>query len=373
MIRGNSHHSIREIESLKDLIRGKRNLRQATIQNIDFTQTTIRWETLDLEGSTFLGCTFSEGEQDKIIKRGAIVFPVIDQLPYDPYRAHLYSWRELLEVRKDKTIDLQIYEHFSAFRFSPSINEALYQRIHDHAIDDALRDYLGPRIDNRYEKRCVGIMGGHGTSRKDPMFKEVAKTAYLLAKEGYLVVSGGGPGIMEASNLGAYMSAYTLEDLGKVLTSLEKAPKYSDTEYTPLALEVLSKFPDGRESLAIPTWFYGHEPSNVFASHIAKYFSNSIREDNLLALCLNGIIFAPGSAGTTQEIFQDAAQNHYVTFDYISPMVFLGKERYEKETLLFKTLQTLAKGRAYEDFLFLTDSAEEAVTCIQNNPPLKAN
>ena len=39
MIRGNSHHSIREIESLKDLIRGKRNLRQATIQNIDFTQT----------------------------------------------------------------------------------------------------------------------------------------------------------------------------------------------------------------------------------------------------------------------------------------------------------------------------------------------
>ena len=52
-------------------------------------------------------------------------------------------------------------------------------------------------------------------------------------------------------------------------------------------------------SLAVPTWFYGHEPSNLFASHIAKYFSNSIREDTLLAVALYGIVFAPGSAGTT--------------------------------------------------------------------------
>jgi predicted Rossmann-fold nucleotide-binding protein len=371
MIRGNSHHSIREIESLKDLIRGQNNLRQATIQNIDFTSTSIQWSSLDLEGCTFLGCTFHKQDLPLLIEKGAFVFPAIETLPYNPYRAKLYNWEELLRSINGIPTDLRIYEHFSENRFSPSVNEALYQRIHDHAIDDALRDYLGPKLNHRYEKKCVGIMGGHGTLRTDPMFKEVAKTAFLLGKAGFLVVSGGGPGIMEACNLGAYMSAYTLEDLEEVLKPLESAPHYEDKNYMPLALDILKKYPDGAESLAIPTWFYGHEPSNVFASHIAKYFSNSIREDNLLALCLNGIIFAPGSAGTTQEIFQDAAQNHYVTFDYISPMVFLGKERYEKETPLFSTLQCLAEGRKYKDYLFLTNSAEEAVNCIRNNPPLK--
>ena len=76
----------------------------------------------------------------------------------------------------------------------------------------------------------------------------------------------------------------------------------------------------------MPTWFYGHEPTNLFSVHVAKYFSNSIREDGLLAIAEHGIIFSPGSAGTTQEIFQDATQNHYATFGTISPMVFLSKE-----------------------------------------------
>ena len=36
-----------------------------------------------------------------------------------------------------------------------------------------------------------------------------------------------------------------------------------------------------------------------------------------------GVIYSPGSAGTMQEIFQYAAQNHYRAFGYESPMVFL--------------------------------------------------
>ena len=75
--------------------------------------------------------------------------------------------------------------------------------------------------------------------------------------------------------------------------------------------------------LSIPTWFYGHEPSNPFASHIAKYFSNSEREDGLLAVATAGIVFVPGGPGTLQEVFQDAAQNAYETYGQSSPMVFL--------------------------------------------------
>jgi hypothetical protein len=83
--------------------------------------------------------------------------------------------------------------------------------------------------------------------------------------------------------------------------------------------------PEGRgESLAIPTWFYGHEPPTPFATSIAKYFSNPLREDGLLSIAVDGVVYAPGQAGTVQEIFQDAAQNVYGVVDgRFSPMAFL--------------------------------------------------
>jgi two-component system alkaline phosphatase synthesis response regulator PhoP len=38
-----------------------------------------------------------------------------------------------------------------------------------------------------------------------------------------------------------------------------------------------------------------------------------VREDGLLSLAKGGVVFAPGPAGTIQEIFQDLTQNHYGT------------------------------------------------------------
>ena len=64
-------------------------------------------------------------------------------------------------------------------------------------------------------------------------------------------------------------------------------------------------------SLSIPTWFYGHEPSNLFATGIAKYFANALREDTLLHRCRGGIVYLPGQAGTVQEIFQAVTENFY--------------------------------------------------------------
>jgi predicted Rossmann-fold nucleotide-binding protein len=82
-------------------------------------------------------------------------------------------------------------------------------------------------------------------------------------------------------------------------------------------------------SIGIPTWLYGHEPPTPLATEHAKYFDNSIREDGLLALATAGVVFAPGRAGTLQEIFQDAAQNYYESVaDRFSPMVFLDVDGY---------------------------------------------
>jgi predicted Rossmann-fold nucleotide-binding protein len=109
--------------------------------------------------------------------------------------------------------------------------------------------------------------------------------------------------------------------------------------------------------LAIPTWVNVGEPISQFASHIAKYFSNSIREDGLLAVATAGIVFAPGGAGTMQEIFQDAAQNAYRTFGR-SPMAFLDTQHYREETGLYPSLQRQATRLGFADLLSLGDEPE---------------
>ena len=161
------------------------------------------------------------------------------------------------------------------------------------------------------------------------------------------------------------------DELIDAIKILGDAPVYKDKDYIQKAREVLDKYPEGGASLAIPTWFYGHEPSNLFASQIAKYFSNSIREDTLLAISLYGVIYSPGSAGTTQEIFMDATQNHYGTFNYYSPMIFLGKERYEVKTFLYPLLRQLSWGRKYYDLLHITDEPIEILDFLKKNEPIK--
>jgi len=309
---------IYEIEDIGQLLAQRNSLSNKAIQGLNLSKLIIDWESVDLQGTIFLGCTFAKPEDEYTVKRqGAYVFPQIDGLPYNPYRAKLYTWQELMEgynPHNDQSLDYRIYQHFVAQgRYNPNIKEALAQRIHDHAIDDALRDFLDFNDEGMAKKKGVGFMGGHGILRTDPHFREVAQIARLLAQEGYLVISGGGPGIMEAANFGAYMTETSDDEFDEAIQILAEVPSYKDSGYIAQSYEVLKKHPSGNESLAIPTWFYGHEPTNLFATQIAKYFSNSIREDDLLSVSLFGVIYAPGSAGTTQEIFMDATSVPYRT------------------------------------------------------------
>src|SRR5213082_3605688 len=52
--------------------------------------------------------------------------------------------------------------------------------------------------------RGVAIFGSARTREDNPQYKAAQETAALLARAGFAVITGGGPGIMEAANRGAF-------------------------------------------------------------------------------------------------------------------------------------------------------------------------
>lgn len=358
---------IEEIRNFNQFLLKKNDLSNCTIRNIDFTKKNINWNEINVDHSTFIGCKFLKEDLSLLISNCSMIFNEPEGLPYKVYRNSLYSYEELNKIDQDETRDLNIYNHFSKYRTIRNINETLYQRSHDHAIDESLRDILDGDVD----RKCLGFMGGHSVKRNSKDFKDAALLAFKLAKNDFFIVTGGGPGIMEAANMGAYFANYKESDLVDAINYMAEQPHYTDKNYEAYAQIIIKKYPDGKESLSIPTWFYGHEPSNAFSKYIAKYFSNAVREETLLAICLHGIVFCPGSAGTIQEVFADAAQNHYVTYDFVSPMVFYGTEYYNTKLPVMPLIKNLSSNKDYSNFILNTDDQEEIVSFIKKRPPIK--
>lgn len=374
------HTEIDSPELLSELLSKKQSLDRVVFQCLDLRLHTPQILTRSLKEAVFLGCQLDPEVIAHANAQGALIFPEIAGIPFRPYRSTLYTVDELMvgyiagkpETFWKQSTDAKIYQHFIGSKFAQKvpIMETLAQRIHDQAIDDTLTDFLlrGPA---GKPHPVVAVMGGHRLTRTSAPYASVARITRALSREGYLVATGGGPGAMEAGHLGAWFSGAEDEALEPAIHTLAKAPTYEHPAWFESAMAVRERVPCGSLSLAIPTWFYGHEPTNLFASHVAKYFSNSLREDGLLGIAKHGVIYAPGSAGTVQEIFMDVCQNHYVTPGVVSPMVFFDKHFWTNILPLIPLVKALAERKVYNKYIHYTDDENDAVQFIRQHPPFK--
>ncbi len=299
------------------------------------------------------------------------VMAYLDEVPFDVARKSLYHPAELYEGYNPddessycKCFDSIIYQRYmSVGLHTNNVNELLARTLHDHCIHTAMARFFKAHDHHR----SIGVMGGHALLRTDKIYRDIALLSQRLTQEGFVMLSGGGPGAMEATHLGAWMAGFSTQDLDDALETMMPAPSFRDAGWLRTAFSVIEKYPQQEYvSLGIPTWRYGHEPSTPFATHIAKFFENSIREDNILTLAFGGIIYTPGSAGTLQEIFQEAVQNHYLTFGFASPMIFLGKHFWTEEIPVYPLIENLMETGKYRNLLLtLTDDIDEVVATLQ--------
>jgi hypothetical protein len=71
-------------------------------------------------------------------------------------------------------------------------------------------------------------MGGHSVTRDNPAYREMAQLAAHLSDNGYLIVTGGGPGIMEAAHFGVSFSGPNGRRFDEALALLCKTPSFPD-------------------------------------------------------------------------------------------------------------------------------------------------
>jgi predicted Rossmann-fold nucleotide-binding protein len=355
-----------EIESLEDFDSYLRtsggDLTGCRVQAVDLTARGYELRTANVDAAAFLGCSISETAAGDLRQRGALVFPPVPHLPFDPYRATLYTAAELYsgidEKPYEQTPDALTYAWDNAARDREDVLGTVLRGLHDDSISDSLGNYVSGR-------KIVGVMGGHAASRPSPAYAEAAKLARTVTRAGFTVATSGGPGAMEAANLGGYLAPYPDAALAKALKVLSDTPDFQSdvTTWARAAFQVRDDYPaeGAGQSLSVPTWFYGHEPPNPFASAIAKYFSNALREDWLSARPMAGLVFLPGAAGTVQSVFQAVSAAYYSAED-VPPtrIVMVGVQHWTKVLPAWPLLRALAEDRAMNARVHLVDTVAEA-------------
>ncbi|MGH7690595.1 MAG: TIGR00730 family Rossman fold protein [Gemmatimonadaceae bacterium] len=152
--------------------------------------------------------------------------------------------------------------HIAAGRKPPSQQKKPRDRVDRHRIDDAIRDTIVTEDQKLLERQTgaadfthtdpwrvmrimgefiegfdalarvtkgVTIFGSARTHPDDPQYEAAKETARLLAQAGFAVITGGGPGIMEAANHGAKLGGGLSIGCNIELPFEQSANPYIDT------------------------------------------------------------------------------------------------------------------------------------------------
>ena len=178
---------------------------------------------------------------------------------------------------------------------------------------------------------CVSIFGSARTKPDNPHYQLAQNVASALVREGYGIITGGGPGIMEAANKGAKESGGTSVGLNIDLPFEQGYNPYID-------------------------------PDKVF--NFNYFFIRKV----MFVKYAQAFVVLPGGFGTMDELFEVLTLVQTKKIERI-PIILMGTDfwagmlKWVKESLLDKYATISAKDI---DMLPVTDSEEEVVKIIND-------
>jgi uncharacterized protein (TIGR00730 family) len=175
--------------------------------------------------------------------------------------------------------------------------------------------------------KAVSIFGSARTSRDDPMYAKARETAAVLGRAGFSIITGGGPGIMEAGNRGA-------RDAGvpSIGLDIELPHEQFENEYVDLSLD----------------FHYFFARKVMFVRYASAF-----------------VVF-PGGFGTLDELFEAATLRQTGKIRHF-PIVLFGCD-YWQGLIDWLTEQVAGRGNiAHEDAecLIVTDSIDEVLRVVE--------
>lgn len=178
---------------------------------------------------------------------------------------------------------------------------------------------------------CVSVFGSARTKPDDPYYQLAVDVSRKIAENGYGVITGGGPGIMEAGNKGAHLAGGTSVGLNIDLPFEQHDNPYIDSD----------------KSLDFDYFF-------VRKVMFVKYSQ--------------GFVVMPGGFGTLDELFEAITliQTHKIQK---FPIILVGKEfwsglfEWVKTTLLDKFGNISAKDI---DLIHLVDTPNEVIEVLND-------
>lgn len=178
---------------------------------------------------------------------------------------------------------------------------------------------------------CISIFGSARTKPDNKYYKLSVKIAERLTEEGYGIITGGGPGIMEAGNLGA-----------------------QNKNGKSVGLNIQLPFEQG---------------NNPYIDHdkLMNFYYFFVRKVVFVKYA-QGFVYLPGGFGTMDELFEVLTLVQTKKIERV-PIVLLGKT-YWTELIGFLEMDLLKKHKYINkqdlDLFIITDSVEEAVSYINN-------